>query len=94
MCSLTDGIPNQSTFSRWYNDERLIDSLEEVFLTLQKLISLKRLRQAFKVDKRFEKLLKLGYEIAIIDSSIINLSPERYHYSTRAYHKTTRKVHF
>ena len=29
-----------------------------MFLTLQKLIPLKCLRQAFKVDKRFEKLLK------------------------------------
>ena len=94
LCSLTNDIPNQSTLSRWYNDERLIDVLEEIFLTLQKLIPLKRLRQAFKVDRRFEKLLKLGYEIAIVDSSILNLSPERYHYSTRVYHKTTRKEHF
>ena len=94
LCSLTSGLPNQSTLSRWYNDERLIDVLEELFLTLQRLIPLKRLRQVFKVEKRFGEILKLGYEIAAIDSSILNLSPQRYHYSTHVYHKTTRKEHF
>ena len=93
-CSFTGSIPDQSTLSRWYNDGRLIDVLEELFLTLQRFIPLKRLRQAFKVEKRFEKILRLSYEIIAVDSSVLNLSPRQYRYSTHVYHKTTCKKHF
>ena len=85
ICNLSNGAPHQTTLSRWWNDERLLEPLENLFLRLQDLISLKRLRNETKVTKSLEKYYNKNYQLLAIDSSVINLSPRKYKYVKKVY---------
>ena len=86
ICNLSNGAPHQTTLSRWWNDERLLEPLENIFVRLQDLISLKRLRNETKLTDSLEKYYKKNYQLLAIDSTVINLSPKKYKYARKVYH--------
>ena len=86
ICNLSNGAPHQTTLSRWWNDERLLEPLDNLFVRLQDLISLKRLRNETKVVKSLEKYYNKNYQLLAIDSTVINLSPRKYKYARKIYH--------
>jgi len=85
ICNLSNGAPHQTTLSRWWNDERLLDTLDNLFVRLQDLISLKRIRKETKINQALEKYYNKNYQLLAIDSTIVNLSPKKYRYAKKVY---------
>ena len=85
ICNLSNDALHQTTLSRWWNDERVLETLDNLFVRLQDLISLKRFRKETKPNKSLEKYYKKNYQLLAIDSTVINLSPKKYKYAKKVY---------
>ena len=62
-----------------------METLDKLFIRLQDLISLKRIRKETKINQSLEKYYNKNYQLLEIDSTVINLSPKKYRYAKKVY---------
>lgn len=86
ICEFQNDLPHQSSFSRFWNSSDVLSTLEHLFEAYQTLIPLRRLRNKIPLPKHLVPFQKLNFQVLILDSTMINLSPARFDYATRVYH--------
>ena len=94
VCGFQKSLPDQSTFSRKWNNETYLFALEGVFAGLRQLVVMKQLPGELKYSPPILQALQHGYIPFLTDGTHISLSSKRFDFASRGYASKNKKREF
>src|SRR3990172_10860224 len=94
VCGFQKSLPNQSTFSRKWNNETYLFALEGAFTGLRQLVVMKQLPGELKYSPLILQALQYGYIPFLTDGTHVSLSSKRFDFASRGYASKNKKREF